>query len=108
MNRTAWEVKKHDKEDAINIEEADRELCRDVVREAMTVEEIRVTGTFGSDINIINCIKAWLNLDVANKATLDQWREKNAGDLNHVLFMFGENAASLRSAAIKDLSIPCN
>ena len=75
----------------------------------MKVEEIRVTGT--SDINnITNCIKAWLNLAEANKTKLDQWREKNAGDLSHVLFMFGkaENVENLRSAAIKDLSIPCN
>ena len=100
----------NDKKDATNIiEEAeDRVLCRKIVEESMGVEELRVTGTFGSDINIINCIKAWLNLDVANKARLDQWRKENADGLDHVSFMFGKNAASLRSAAIKELSIPCN
>jgi len=101
----------NDKKDATNIiEEAeDRELCRDVVRKAMKVEETRVIGTFGSDINIINCIKAWLNFDVANKATLDQWREKNADGLDHVSFMFGKGKAeNFRSTAIKELSIPCN
>jgi len=90
-------------------EGAYHELCWGVFHEAMKVEEIRVTGT--SDINnITNCIKAWLNLDEANKTTLDQWRKENAGDLNHVLFMFGkaENVENLRSAAIKELSIPCN
>jgi len=101
-------ISSNDNEDVINIEKADHELCRKIVDESMGVEELRVTGTFGSDINIINCIKAWLNLDETNKATLDQWRKENAGDLDHGFFMFGENAASLRSAAIKDLSIPCN
>jgi len=40
-------ISSNDKEDAINIEEADRVLCRDVVHKAMTVEKIRVQGTSG-------------------------------------------------------------
>ena len=102
-------ISSNDNEDVINIEKADRELCRKIVRGAMTVEEIRVTGTYGIN-NTTNCIKAWLNLDEANKTKLDQWRERNADGLDHVLFMFmsGENVENLRSAAIKELSIPCN
>jgi len=101
-------ISSNDNEDAINIEKADRELCREIVHESMGVEELRVTGTFGID-NTTNCIKAWLNLDEANKATLDRWRKKNADGLDHVSFMFGKGKAeNLRSAAIKDLSIPCN
>jgi hypothetical protein len=105
-------ISSNDEKEATRIEEADRKLCRNVVREAMKVEELRVTGTSDTfdvaGIKATNCIKSWLNLDAANKAKLDQWREKNAGGLDHVLFMFGKMAANFRSAAMKDLSIPCN
>ena len=45
---------------------------------------------------------------VDDEARLDQWRQEKAGGMDHVLFMFGKNAAGFRSAAMKDLSIPCN
>lgn len=88
------------------------ELCEDVIRNAMEVEQARVARTsdvFVSDnLQTTNCIKSWLDSDAANLGKLDQWRKQNAGGMDHVTFMFGQRATSLRSAAVNDLSIPCN
>lgn len=105
-------ISSNDETEAKQILNEDRGLCRDIVRQSMTVEQIRVSGTVDTfdvdDLQTINCIKSWLNANIANKGKLDQWRKQKAGGMDHVSFMFGKNAASLRSAAMKDLSISCN
>ena len=106
-------ISSNDKAETIDVlDAADRELCRDIVRMAMTVEQQRVTGTVDSfskkDNETTNCIKSWLDADTANLGKLDQWRNQNAGGINHVSFMFGQNSMSFRSSVVKELSISCN
>ena len=90
----------------------DKVLCRDIVRQTMTNEQLRIantTDTFAiDDLQTTNCIKSWLGSDTANKGKLDGWRNQNSSGTDHLTFMFGQSAAKLRSKAIKDLSITCN
>ncbi len=101
-----------DEESAIKYIKADRDMCREIVLASIELEQTRVKGVIDSfDVGGVknsNCIISWLDEDEANLGKLDSWREKEAGGMNHVSFMFGKESADLRSAAMKDLSIPCN
>ncbi len=105
-------ISSSDATEAARVRDADRQLCREVIRKSMAVEQLRITGTVDTfdvdDLQTTNCIKSWLNANTENKEQLDQWRKQKAGGMDHVSFMFGKNAASLRSAAVGDLSIACN
>ncbi|AMK78540.1 MULTISPECIES: hypothetical protein [Methylomonas] len=87
-------------------------LCQDVILKAIKIDEVRVTGTSdefeGGDLKTTSCIESWLNSDAANMAKLTKWRKLTAGGIDHVIFMFGKSAKSLRAAAVNDLSISCN
>ncbi|MCK9605953.1 MAG: DUF4164 domain-containing protein [Methylomonas sp.] len=87
-------------------------LCQDVILKAIKIDEARVTGTSdefdGGDLKTTSCIESWLDSGAANMAKLTKWRELTAGGIDHVTFMIGKSANSLRVAAVKDLSISCN
>ncbi len=93
----------------------DRDLCSQSILMTMTAEQLRVTestkavDTFDfNSIETINCIKSWLNSNIENKTKLDLWRKQKAGNVSHVIFMFGKSASGFRSSAVKDLSISCS
>ncbi|WP_239182158.1 hypothetical protein [Vibrio sp. Of7-15] len=90
----------------------DLNLCPEVIRNTMEIEQARVAGISDEfdvdDLKTTNCIKSWLNSNADNKGKLDQWRKQTADNIGHVIFMFGKRASSLRSDAVTDLSISCN
>jgi hypothetical protein len=91
----------------------DRSLCRTVVSNAIIVDQDRIAKASMEDIfaerdTTMECVKKWLKADKdKNKVRLDQWRQQNAKDIDHVFFVFGKGAKVYRSAAINDLSISC-
>ena len=107
-------ISSENKKEAALLSDADRDLCRDIVREAMALEQLRIAGNVDEfpknkeDRIRINCIRSWIKANPANIGKLDQWRKQKADNIDHVLFIYGKKAASLRSAAVKDLSISCN
>lgn len=82
-----------------------RKMCLNVVGRSMDSEVLRITA-FGPTTET-SCIKSWLSADVSNLAKLDEWRKENANGVDHVDLVFGKSTASLRSDAVRDLSIPC-